>query len=215
MPVDPSDRALITIDEAAELIVDADPDDETTADTLQTLINEASDYIHLRTSREFVWVHDQYTDTETRLIPIERWGGYINVGDIQEIDVVTLNGSELTTDDWMLANAPGYSIYPPKVLSLSPTLSPAAVAWPQAHYPAHLLEIEGVWGFAEIPPIIKRACKRTVETWYQKDVQVTSDSYDDTAGGIGFAPVTVADRTFVVPLDVEQILAKFERIGII
>jgi glutaredoxin len=214
MPVEPSDRALVTLQEAARYIRDVDIEDEETADTLQELINEASDFIHLDTGREFIWTHGLYESSETRTVPFV-FGQHINIGDLREIDAISLNGTALAETDWSLSTAPGYSIYPPRLLALAPTVAATTVAWPSTFYPQDILEIEGTWGFETVPDIIKRACKLIVESWWQRDIQVTSDSYDDEGGGLGFETTTVADRTFVIPLAAEQILSRFRRLAVL
>lgn len=212
MAVEPSARALVTVEEMALVLRDVDLDDDDTVDTIQTLINEASDYIHVDTGREFVWMQELYEATEIRTLAFT-YGDVVPIGDVQEIDTVTINGVEVDAADYLLVPTGGPPDYTVAQLQINPALTVSAVAWPSQFYPRDVMTVEGTWGFAEVPDSVKRACKIIVESWYPLSGQVTSDSFDEFGTSAGVTTLGGQSRTFAVPLAAEQILSRFRRIN--
>jgi hypothetical protein len=216
MSVEPSARALVTVEEAARLLGGGDLDlgSEQTVNTLRELINEASAYVHLDTGREFVWPAELYETSEERTFSYTP--GYpTQIGDVQEVISLELNGVAVNAADYLLLPSHPSPGEPFTAVQFGPGVSLRTPAWPSYHYPSDVLTIDAVWGWPAVPDAVKRACKLIVEAWYPLAGQVTSDTFDDLSPVPGITTVGAQSRSFAIPLAAEQILSRYRRVNVI
>lgn len=220
MAVDPSPRALITVEEAADLIRELTLNGNT--DTVQTLVNQASELCHEYTKREFVWKGAAFTGDGTtpieqtesvRRFDVPGWhrGRVFEIGDASEVTAVSLNDSVVDASEWLALPLFEREPWEPFTQIRFESLS---FTWAPVSTPLAKLEVTAVWGFPIVPERVKRACQVMVEADWQRDIQQTSDSYDEEVAGVGFASTALRDRTFAMPFKARQLLDQFRAVTV-
>ena len=167
--------ALCTLDEVKQYLnIDStDPDHDTDDAVLERLINAASEYLKRESQREFIPLS---TQPEARTFPVSYWDallGKIRVGDVREVDDVTVYGPDGTT----------YAFYTETLLLPYGQPPYQAIRIPYGQYlvTGGYAVVNGTWGWADsiagVPEDIRQAVILTVGTWYARDVEDFSATF--------------------------------------
>jgi hypothetical protein len=209
----PSPRALITVADARALGI------EGATDTIQRFINQASELAHTYAQREFVWRGAAFEGGST---PVEQeaeerifdfWGlpkRVVDIGDAAEVISVTVNGAEVVEGDWLPLPRQREPWQPFTQVRFLPT----TFSWATSPRSWATVGVTAQWGFPVVPEQIQRAVAVTVEAWFQRDIQLTSSSYDQEAGGLGGVASVVQDRTWAMPWQARQLLDQFRAVTV-
>lgn len=160
---------LTTVEQVKELLQDSESADE---DLLQQLVTAASEEVTRFAEREFIAADDEI---RTHLCK----GNIIDLAhnDVRVVRSVTLYTDDPDEDQWVVLEAGDYRLRPIPVrdgvyqwLKLSEAVGPREREFE--------VQIDGDWGFAEIPKSISYWTAMTVVIWLRSGISAFSTSYN-------------------------------------
>lgn len=181
--VDPSSSDLTTL-AAVKAFLKKTGDSGADDDELQELITSASSVITKYCRRQFVPdagnpVTHRFRSS-SRIIPFRNF-------DLQAAATVTLNPQ--STSPQVLTEWTDYELLPldgDELLGTYTYIKLLRHCWNRGHF---IVDIDGTWGAATIPPDVAKACDVTVAEWFRSKVAAFSTVFNDEGVHVVPAPL--------------------------